>query len=624
MPAWLSDPLAQRLTGALLHFLWQGAVLAAVLAVTLRLCRTPGLRYTLSLATLGLMGLCLPLTAWQLSPRVSHPAAPVAVSQPAVEPEAGSASLELLPPPAPAAEVDLTVYQPYVLVLWSLGVIFLALRLVLAWVQSLWMRGRQTPLPTTVETRALNLIRGLGMVRVRIRGSARVTEAMAVGLVRPVVLLPLSWMAELPPDVLDAVIAHELAHLRRYDLWAMLGQRVLETVLFYHPAVWWVSRRISLEREMCCDELAVRATGERLVYARALEAVGRRMVREGKLTLVAPVSGESGMNLLTRVRSVLGLRAERDGAAWPAGLLIACLMLCLAFWSLSVAGADDNDRDRQAVVDREEDDDAPLPTEEEEDRGDEERDEEDGDDEDDEDEDDNEDRPGKKEKDEEEDDDRPAKKDADRDDDDDDDRPGKKRDVEDEFAPKVKVVEKKVPEKDHTKRKVYLKDYQPETEREKILLALIQQLEEEVAVLRKEVSVLRDDKHAALVKEKMAHAEAIVQKQMAEEALLAKKKAINEEERAAIAKKKALYKEKVAEEQAVQDKLPGKKIKAKEGDRPVKKGPPDGEVVKKRPIKEKAPTKKDAPRKDPDEGEDESEETPEDERPADEEALKKF
>ena len=93
---------------------------------------------------------------------------------------------------------------------------------------------------------------------------------IVVGWLRPVVLLPASAITGLTPEQLQAVLAHELAHIRRYDCLVKLIQAVVETFLFYHPAVWWVSGRIHEESEHCCDELAVEACGDRRSYARAL------------------------------------------------------------------------------------------------------------------------------------------------------------------------------------------------------------------------------------------------------------------------------------------------------------------------------------------------------------------
>ena len=79
-----------------------------------------------------------------------------------------------------------------------------------------------------------------------------------VGWFRPVILLPASAILNLSRDQLEAILAHEIAHLRRYDDMVNIAQSVVETLLFYHPAVWWISNRIRHERELSCDDLAVR------------------------------------------------------------------------------------------------------------------------------------------------------------------------------------------------------------------------------------------------------------------------------------------------------------------------------------------------------------------------------
>ena len=91
-----------------------------------------------------------------------------------------------------------------------------------------------------------------------------------IGWLRPIVLLPVTALTGLSEDQLRAVIAHELAHIRRLDALVNLFQILVETLLFYHPAMWWLNRRIRAERELCCDEIAVSLTGDRLEYARAL------------------------------------------------------------------------------------------------------------------------------------------------------------------------------------------------------------------------------------------------------------------------------------------------------------------------------------------------------------------
>ncbi|MGE5612409.1 MAG: M56 family metallopeptidase, partial [Bacillota bacterium] len=145
---------------------------------------------------------------------------------------------------------------------------------------------------------------------------------------RPMVLLPIALLAGTPMEVLEAVIAHELAHIRRHDLWVNLLQRVLETLLFYHPAIWWLSGKVREERELCCDELAVKATGRRVEYAAALEQVASGKLAFGDAGLAAAWGTGRGM-LLARVRHVLGLPLTRPAWGWPAGVA-ALVVLVLA------------------------------------------------------------------------------------------------------------------------------------------------------------------------------------------------------------------------------------------------------------------------------------------------------
>ena len=169
----------------------------------------------------------------------------------------------------------------------------------------------------------------------RVFVSAVARESVVAGFLRPMVLLPAAWLAEMPPEVLEAVIAHEMAHIRRFDLWVNLFQRLLETLLFYHPAVWWLSRRVRLAREMCCDELAAAATGERVVYASALELAARKRLTPAR-SLLEVALGVTRMTLLRRVRNVLGLAAQSErGRWWPAAVL--ALLVPWAIWLISTA-----------------------------------------------------------------------------------------------------------------------------------------------------------------------------------------------------------------------------------------------------------------------------------------------
>ena len=356
----LAHPLSQAATWTLLHFVWQGLLIAAALVAVVELLRLrrPTDRYVCSLTALLLMAACpLATLAWQgfrvqgsgLGDR--RQGTELALQSAIRNPQSAIAQ------PAPA---DLILAaQPYVLAAWLSGVALLGGRLLLGFVGLRRLRNSRLPLPPELARHAEQLSRRLAMGRrTLVFLSERVGEAIAVGFVRPIVLIPAAWATEMPLAMLEAVIAHELAHLRRQDLWINLLQRVVETLLFYHPAVWWLSRRLRTERELCCDELAVAATGQRLLYVQALENVARRRVARVQPVLAAGIRGERNMRLLERVRNVLGLSATADRSRlWPAGLLVLALPLGAWAWSAGlivdpVSAVADDDRD-----DREDDDD---------------------------------------------------------------------------------------------------------------------------------------------------------------------------------------------------------------------------------------------------------------------------
>ncbi len=202
-----------------------------------------------------------------------------------------------------------------------------------------WLRSGRMPIPTELFRRSLELAKRMGLKTARVYSSMRIREAAVVGFWNPVVLLPASWLMSLPVEVLEAVIAHELAHIRRFDVWVNLLQRMVETLLFYHPAVWWLSNQIRLEREMCCDEIAVSVTEQRGNYAIALERVAR-IQAQGGLSLAPAFLGEKKMNLLSRVRNVLGQSnpPERSPACLVGIMVLIVPLVMFGFSGISSNG----------------------------------------------------------------------------------------------------------------------------------------------------------------------------------------------------------------------------------------------------------------------------------------------
>jgi hypothetical protein len=192
-----------------------------------------------------------------------------------------------------------------------------------------WCRYLE-PLPENLAQRIARISQKLGMPDFsRIFVSPSIVRAMAIGYLRPMVLLPAAMITQMSPEMLEAVIAHELAHLRRFDLWVILVQRIMETLLFYHPTVWWLSNRLQNEREFCCDELAVAATGDRLTYASALENAGSTLFTAREPVPAAGLVQGKAL-VLRRVRHILGFEAARqDRPFWLVGVIAVLLLAIL-------------------------------------------------------------------------------------------------------------------------------------------------------------------------------------------------------------------------------------------------------------------------------------------------------
>jgi len=239
------------------------------------------------------------------------------------------------PPSADVRQRWLIVALSVGALVWLLGVSALSLRLFVGWVGLRRLRRRQTePLPSAIGSAVERLRCVLRLsARVGVLGTRAIAEPVAFGLIRPVVLLPVSLLTQCPPDVLEAMIAHELAHIRRHDLWINLFQRVVEILLFYHPAVRWASNRMRAERELCCDDLAVAATGRRVEYAEALVRLSQTNIA-GTVPLLGTGLFGRKLTIASRVRRVLQMPpSPQQGRLWLAGpmsLLLAGSLILVA------------------------------------------------------------------------------------------------------------------------------------------------------------------------------------------------------------------------------------------------------------------------------------------------------
>jgi beta-lactamase regulating signal transducer with metallopeptidase domain/HEAT repeat protein len=219
--------------------------------------------------------------------------------------------------------------MPWIVALWLTGVLALSLRLFGGWLRV----RRLTRAGTRVAAQALQDSLEQLVARMRVSRPVRLLESTiihvpaVVGWLRPVVLMPVSLNTGLTPQQLQVLLAHELAHVRRNDYAVNLLQAVVETFLFYHPVVWWVSRRIREERENCCDDIAVMVCGDPRAYAGTL--VELEQLRSADLELAAAATGGS---LFKRVRRLLTPPTTHSESEprWIAAMLVLGLIVALS------------------------------------------------------------------------------------------------------------------------------------------------------------------------------------------------------------------------------------------------------------------------------------------------------
>jgi beta-lactamase regulating signal transducer with metallopeptidase domain len=223
---------------------------------------------------------------------------------------------------------------PAIVTVWLTGVLLFSLRLLMQWQRARRLLAKDSaPACEPWLSAAKRIGRALGVRRaVRVLESAAVRVPAAFGWLRPVIVLPASAIAGLSPAQLEMILAHELAHIRRHDFLVNLLQAALETLLFYHPAVWWISRRVRIERENCCDDLAVAVCGNPVQYARALARLEE--LRAEPLPFAVSADGGSLLDRIRRlVRRPVSVAAPVRGVA--AAAVLAGMLLALAGPSLS-------------------------------------------------------------------------------------------------------------------------------------------------------------------------------------------------------------------------------------------------------------------------------------------------
>src|ERR1700722_4883298 len=325
----------ESLGWTLLHFCWQAAAIVFVYWVAdavLSKARSQT-RYVLALGTMLLMLISALATFAYEETRgdAALSSSPDAFSSPAMAAIGSSLSgLKTAGTTTPPVLLPLSRFMPWLDVAWLLGVACLSTRTIGGW--RLIQRLRRSALlkaPEAVYANFVCLCERLGITRqVSLYISHHIQGPLTIGVVRSVVIVPASALMALSPEQLEAVLAHELAHVRRADyLWNLI-QTMVETLLFFHPAVWWLGHRLREQRELCCDDVAVESCADPLVYATALLRLEER--RSHRLNLAMALDGHRPWSgLSARIARILG---ETNGKKGPRELVpVPLAAICALF-----------------------------------------------------------------------------------------------------------------------------------------------------------------------------------------------------------------------------------------------------------------------------------------------------
>lgn len=380
----------------LLHSLWQGAAVAALLWAVLQIVKQSrsNLRYCLACAALVATGLMPVVTGFALRDLLRDDALKATIDS--AESAANVSNAVIINDPVPISSQEMNVplrtsaplqfpdariaksaapsrwkgpvrsfrrfvdsYSGIVVFGWMLGVAFSAIRLLSSFRAVRTLRRSAIPVSDAdLMQTFVGLMQRYHLDRsISLKQCADVAVPTVLGWLRPVVLIPLAWSSQMSLEQIEALLAHELAHIKRHDYLVNLWQTFIETVLFYHPSVWWISNTIRDEREHCCDAIALCVIKNHRLYVDSLLQMARAALPP-ELVLSA-----GGGNLKARIERILGLPSTIAPASGPVIVLVTVFLMTMLTSAalLRTAGADDVPKAQAAPatdVDKKKDDEA--------------------------------------------------------------------------------------------------------------------------------------------------------------------------------------------------------------------------------------------------------------------------
>ena len=345
------QPLLDTLGWAVLHSLWQGALILLLVLVARKLAgpQQPGLAYTAGLAGLGASFAAFLATVFILvggSEPIDASAATALAAEPTVVPRQ---TLDVAAASPVSSTVSWREAMPWLGAIWALGFVVLTFQCMYAWAKTRCYAtiGLKDPDPVWTD-RFAQLLRRAGVSeRIRLQVSALVDSPVTLGTFKPLVLVPGGFLSGFPPEQVEAILLHEIAHIRRNDFLIGLVQTAIRTTLYFNPAVRVMSRWVDEDREQACDDFAVCNTGRPLDLAKGLAGLRLSMA---PATAMAANDAKSGP-LLTRLERLAGRATQTRGLDRVSATAIATALLAATVWgSTSYAHPPEAEEARRILV----------------------------------------------------------------------------------------------------------------------------------------------------------------------------------------------------------------------------------------------------------------------------------
>jgi len=297
----------------LLHSFWQAFFVYACLRIVLRIwpMASAAIKYHLSFLSLaGIAGWFLvtfynQLTAIREAQKIQEMAMTWDTATIA-------AAMEQLPKQSNGLQTILPgmeSYFPLLVAVYIIGVTLMTIKLCLDLAQLRQMRQEGiSAMGRTWDEHLLKLAENMGVTRkVQLFISQHLQVPVMIGFLKPVILLPAAMVSNLSPEQLEAILLHELAHIKRNDYLLNIFQSIVETILFFNPFVWWISKNIRLEREHCCDDLVIAGTVQPLHYAKALVALEEYRLTANPMAMAA---ADDKHHLLHRIKRIMEMKTK--------------------------------------------------------------------------------------------------------------------------------------------------------------------------------------------------------------------------------------------------------------------------------------------------------------------------